>query len=76
MQGQDRCRIFGGKGDILRDDAFLDVDTRKPVQQDELEIVQGGGADSVRLKNGKSLVPQANFDAIRKQMRPEPPSNN
>jgi hypothetical protein len=75
-QGQDRCRIYGGGGDVLRDDVFLDVDTRKPVQQDELEIVQGGGADSVRLKNSKVLVPQANFDAIRKQMRPEPSSSN
>jgi hypothetical protein len=74
--GQDRCRIYGGGGDVLRDDVFLDVDTRKPVQQDELEIVQGGGADSVRLKNSKILLPQANFDAIRKQMKPEPPSNN
>lgn len=73
-QGQDRCRIYGGKGDVLRDDVFLDMDTRKPVQPDELEIVQGGGADSIRLKDGKILVPQANFDAIRKQMRSEPTS--
>jgi len=76
IQRQDRCRIYGGKGDILRDDVFLDLDTKKPVKRDELEIVQGGGADSVHLKNSKTLVPQANFDAIRKQMRPEPSSNN
>ena len=76
IQGQDRCRIYGGKGDVLRDDVFLDLDTKKPLKQDELEIVQGGGADSVRLKNSKILVPQANFDEIRKQMRPERSPNN
>jgi hypothetical protein len=75
-QGQDQCQIYGGKGDVLRDDVFLEVDTRKPVQRDELEIVQGGGADSVRLRNSKILVPRANFDAIRRQMRPGPSSNN
>jgi hypothetical protein len=80
-QGVDRCRIYGGGGAVLRDDVFLNMANREPVPPEELDIVQGGAPDGgpdsvVRLKNGKILIPQASFDAIRREMNPEPPSSN
>lgn len=69
---QDHCRIYSGGGDRLRDGAFLDMDHGSTVQRDALEIVQGGNADSIHLKNGTILLPQENFYTIRKQIRAEP----
>jgi hypothetical protein len=66
---QDRCRIYGGGGAILRDDVFLPSNGGGAIQGDQLTIAPGGGADTVQLANGIVLIPQTNFDEIRRELQ-------
>jgi hypothetical protein len=68
-QHQDRCRIYGGGGDVLRDDVFLPENGGAVISGDQLKIVPGGIAESVvHLLNGTLLIPQKNFEAIKREL--------
>jgi hypothetical protein len=40
------------------------------VRTDKLKIGQAGGPNYVKLENGTLLIPQTNYDAIRKTLSP------
>ena len=67
-QHQDRCRIYGGGGAVLRDDVFLPENGGAAIPEDQLKIVPGNDTESVvHLLNGTTLIPQKNFEAIIKE---------
>jgi hypothetical protein len=68
-KGQDRCRIYGGRGDILSDDVFFPIDGKgAALPSDQLTISSGGNSYTVHLRNGAVLIPRQNFDEIRREL--------
>ena len=68
LQHQDRCRIYGGMGALLRDDVFLPENEGKAIQSDQLKIGPGGNAGCVHLLNGTVLIPQKDFEEIKREL--------
>lgn len=66
---QDRCRIYNGNGEILHDEIFLPANGGSAVPEDQLKIAPGGNSYSVHLLNGIVLIPQKNFDEIKKELQ-------
>ena len=63
----DRCRIYNAGGVILRGDVFLPESGGAAISADQLQIVPGVNAESVvHLSNGSVLIPEKNFDAIKR----------
>jgi hypothetical protein len=68
-QHQDTCRIYSGNGVILHDEVFLPLNGGGAIQEDQLRIAPGGNSYSVHLLNGVVLIPQKNFDEIRRELQ-------
>jgi hypothetical protein len=65
----DECRIYNAGRVILQDDVYLPANGGAAISEDQLKIVQGSNPESaVHLSNGTVLIPQKNFDGIKKDL--------
>jgi hypothetical protein len=70
---RDRCQIFNRGGTILRDDIFIPYDGSDLVLADKLKIGPSGNSAYVKLEDGTVLIPQKNYDAIKRSLTPSQP---
>lgn len=52
---------------ILRDDVFIPYDGSRLVPVDRLKVGRQGSMSYVKLEDGTILIPQKNYEAIKKQ---------
>lgn len=64
--GESRCSIISISGRIFFDEVFLPYDEGPKVQAVELTITPNGTADTVKLKNGRMLLPQSQFTQVKR----------
>jgi len=68
VEQQDRCRVYNGGGNLLRDEVFLPANGGEALPDDQLSVGAGGTSQSVHLLNGTVLIPREHFEGIKKAL--------
>jgi hypothetical protein len=64
--GQNHCDIFNAGGELLYSGVFRRYEGTGVVPETELKIAQGGGEQWVELENGEILIPESDYERIKK----------
>jgi hypothetical protein len=60
--GECRCTIYLGDGRVVYDEVFLPYNGGAQIEEKDLEITPEGTGDTVKLANGRLLLPQSDFE--------------
>ncbi len=66
QSGNTRCKIFNVNGLLFRDDVFVPYVGERPTSDADLKIQPHGGNEWVDLANGTTLIPQSQFERIKR----------
>lgn len=60
-----RCTIYLGDGRIVYDEVFLPYEGSTPIEEKDLKITPDGTGDTVKLANGRLLLPQSDYKKVK-----------
>lgn len=59
------CAIYHDDGRLIFNDVFLPYDGGAPVTENELNITPNGKVDTIKLANGRLLLPKSRFEIVK-----------
>jgi len=60
------CTIYLDDGRVVFNDIFLPYDGGGPVAENDLKITPNGTSDTIRLENGRLLLPKTRFKIVKR----------